>query len=134
MRFISTRAHSLIDYMVAVILLGLPYLFGAWAGGGAKVWLPMILGTAIIVYSLLTDYELSVIRLIPMPLHLLIDAAGGALLAVSPFLFGFAQDIWIPFVIIGLMEIGLSLITKTVPGALPGLQPMKAQPARSSDR
>lgn len=49
----------------------------------------MLLGISIIVYSLLTRYELSVAKLIPMPVHLGIDAPGGILLIASPWLFGF---------------------------------------------
>src|ERR1700712_182458 len=89
MRFIPTRVHAVIDYIVAVILLGLPYLFDAWAGGGAKVWVPMALGIATIIYSLLTSYELGVLPILSMPVHLVLDASSGLVLALSPYLFGF---------------------------------------------
>ena len=38
----------------------------------------------------MTDYELCVMRVIPLPVHLEIDIAFGALLAASPWLFGFS--------------------------------------------
>jgi hypothetical protein len=34
---ISTRVHAVLDYVIALVLLGLPYLFDAWIGMGAKV-------------------------------------------------------------------------------------------------
>ena len=42
-------------------------------------------------YSPLTNCEFGVLKLLPMPVHLALDAASGALLASSPWLFGFAR-------------------------------------------
>jgi len=114
MRFIPTRVHGVIDYVVGLVLLVAPYLLG-FADGSAAQWVPMILGIAIIGMALMTDFEVSVVRLIPMPLHLGIDIAGGLLLLVSPWLFGFADRVMWPHVIIGILEVGLALTTRTVP-------------------
>ncbi len=58
------------------------------------VWIPTILGARAIVHSLLTDYELGVVRRIPMPIHLLLDVLSGlVLLAVSAWIFGFANEV-----------------------------------------
>jgi hypothetical protein len=47
-------------------------------------------------------------------LHLGVDAAGGLLLLASPWLFGFADRVMWPHVIIGILEIGAALTTRTV--------------------
>lgn len=78
----------MIDYLTGALLIVAPWLLG-FANGGPAQWLPVCLGAAAIVYSLATDYELGVVKLIPMPLHLIIDMGSGALLLVSPWLFGF---------------------------------------------
>jgi hypothetical protein len=122
MRFIPTRVHAVIDYIVTVILLGLPYLFDAWAGGGAKVWVPMALGIATIIYSLLTSYKLGVLPILSMPVHLVLDASSGLVLALSPYLFGFNGQVSEPYVLLGLFEIAASLMTQTRQGSLPGPQ------------
>jgi hypothetical protein len=70
--------------------------------------------------SLLTDYELGVVRMIPMPVHLGFDVAAGLLLAVSPWLFGFADRVWVPYVVFGLAEIAAGLMTRTVPETTAG--------------
>jgi hypothetical protein len=114
MRFLSTRVHGMIDYATGALLIIAPWLFG-FADGSAAQWVPMVLGASILAMSLITDYELSLTRLIPMGAHLAVDGLGGALLAVSPWLFGFADRTYWPHLIIGIAEIGVSLVTRTRP-------------------
>ena len=111
---IDTRTHGIIDYVTGALLIVAPYLFG-FATGGPAQWLPQLIGAAIIVMSLLTRYELSVAKLIPLKAHLSVDAATGVLLAASPWLFGFAEVIWWPHLLVGLTEIVVAMMTKRVP-------------------
>jgi hypothetical protein len=115
MRFISTRTHGVLDYVMGALLIVAPYLLG-FADGTAAQWVPQILGAGAIVYSLLTNYELGAVRVIPMPVHLMLDIGSGVLLAASPWLFGFADRVFWPHLILGLVEIGAGLMTRTVPG------------------
>jgi hypothetical protein len=114
MRFISTRARGVVDYLMGALLIVAPYVPG-FAGGTAAQWIPQVVGAALIGASLLTDYELGAVRMIPMPVHLFLDVAAGALLAVSPWLFGFADRVAWPHLILGLLEIGMGLTTSTTP-------------------
>ena len=110
---LPTRIHGMLDYMVGALLIALPFLLGF--GGGAQTWVPVALGAAAIVYSLFTDYELGVWRTVPMSVHNLFDVAAGALLAASPWIFGFADEganVWAPLVVVGLAAIFLGLTTK----------------------
>jgi len=108
---IDTRTHGIIDYVTGALLIIAPYLFG-FATGGIEQWLPQLLGATTIVMSLLTRYELSVAKLIPLKAHLAVDMGSGALLAVSPWLFGFAGVIWWPHLLVGLMEIVVPMMTR----------------------
>jgi hypothetical protein len=114
MRFIPTKIHGYLDYLVGALLIISPWLFG-FANGGIAQWLPVILGVGAIVYSLLTDYELGLSPTIPMSTHLTLDIGSGILLAVSPWLFGFASVVFLPHLIFGLLEIGAGLMTRTDP-------------------
>ncbi|WP_106476772.1 SPW repeat protein [Phytohalomonas tamaricis] len=114
MRFLPTRVHGIIDYVVGVFLIFVPYLFG-FADGTAAQWIPMLLGASAILYSLLTRYELGLFRLIPMPAHLGLDALSGLFFIISPWLFGFADRVFWPHVILGLFEVVASLVTRTAP-------------------
>ncbi len=119
MRFLSTRVHGIIDYATGALLIVAPWLFG-FADGSAAQWVPVILGAGILVMSLVTDDELRLTRIIPMGAHLVVDGLGGALLAVSPWLFGFADRTYWPHLIIGIAEIGVSLITRSRPDTATG--------------
>jgi len=114
MKPISTRVHGVIDYVVGGLLILAPWILG-FARGGAETWIPVLLGAGIIVYSLLTDYEDGAVGLIPMTGHLVLDAVGGAFLAASPWIFGYADYIWWPHVLVGVAEIGVAALTQTVP-------------------
>lgn len=70
-----------------------------------------------IVMSLVTNYELSVAKLLQLKVHLGVDMESGVLLAISPWLFGFAQVIWWPHLLVGLMEIVVPLMTDKTAGS-----------------
>ena len=114
MRFIPTRFHAPLDYIVGAVLIAAPWIF-QFSDSDAATAVSIALGVGLIAYSLFTNYELGVWRVAPMAVHNLIDIVAGALLAVSPWLFGFADDganYWVPFVVIGVAAIFLGLTTK----------------------
>ena len=115
MRAISTRTHGVLDYVVSVLLILAPWLFGFSAAGAAAVAVPVAVGMAGIVIALLTRYELGAADIIAMPVNLQLDAGFGAFLVISPWLFGFAGEIWWPHVVAGLIALGGSVLTRTGP-------------------
>lgn len=115
MRFISTKTHGVLDYLMGILLIASPWIFDFYRGSWES-WVPIILGAGVIIYSLITDYEYSATRKISMKSHLTLDFIGGALLAVSPWLFGFSEYVYWPHLILGILEIGAALMTKTIPG------------------
>jgi hypothetical protein len=114
MRFIPTKVHGLLDYLMGVFLAISPWVFG-FNGGGAKQWIPIFLGVAMILMSLLTDYEWGASRSVSMRTHLMVDLLSGAFLAISPWIFGFADEVYMPHLILGVLEVGAALFTKTEP-------------------
>lgn len=114
MRLIPTKAHAAMDYLGGLILLIVP-LF--WLNDPttpqAAIWTPVAIGALILVQSMITDFELSLANLIPVTGHLAMDALVGAILLISPWVFGFAEIVWIPHVVIGLALIGAALMTET---------------------
>lgn len=115
MRFIPTKVHGILDYLVGGVLVSAsPWLFD-FADGGAETWVPVAMGAGAILYSLMTDYELGAVRTLSMRAHLMIDRVWGLLLGASPWLFGFAHNVQAPHLAFGAFAIVASLITKRTP-------------------
>lgn len=112
MNIISTKVHGVLDYLVGALLIAAPWIFD-FNRGGAETWVPVILGAGAILYSLFTDYEYSISRSISMKTHLILDVISGILLAASPWIFGFNDFVYLPHLIFGILEIGVSAMTQT---------------------
>lgn len=113
---LSTRFHGVLDYLIGLLLIAAPWLFG-FAQGGAETWVPVVLGAGALLYSMCTDYEMGLLRRIPMPVHLILDGASGLLLIISPFLFGFSDEVMNPHIGFGILEVVAALTTKTAPSS-----------------
>ena len=114
MRFIPTKFHAPLDYIVGAVLIAGPWIF-RYSDSSAATAISIVLGSGLIAYSLFTNYELGLWKVAPMAVHNLIDIVAGALLAASPWLFGFADEganFCVPFVVIGVAAIFLGLTTK----------------------
>ena len=114
MRFIPTRLHAPLDYIVGAGLIAAPWIF-QFSDLTTPTVLSIVLGVGLIAYSLVTNYELGVWRVAPMAVHNLFDVAAGAVAVAAPWLFGFADEganVWAPFVVVGVAAIFLGLTTK----------------------
>ena len=115
MRIFSTKTHGVLDYLTGAALLAAPRALGL-EGVPSSARALQLAGGGATAYSMLTDYELGAVKLLPMRVHLALDAASGALLASSPWLFGFARygaRYWLPHVLVGAQEILAAATTKT---------------------
>ncbi len=114
MRFIPTKVHGVIDYLAGALFIASPWLFG-FDDGGAAQWVPIAVGILALVVSLFTNYELGAIKRLPMPVHLMCDVLEGVVLLASPWIFGFADYVYLPHVIFGIFAISAGLLTDKVP-------------------
>ena len=115
---INTRTHGVLDYAMGLVLIAVPFVLG-FQVDAPESWVPIALGVGAILYSLLTNYELGAIRVLPMPVHLLLDGLSGALLAASPWLFQFSDTVWMPHLILGLAEMAAATLTERTPSFEP---------------
>jgi len=114
MQIIDTKTHGYIDYIFGLTLIAIAYLLNFNSESTPDIAL-YIVGTSAIVYSFFTNYELGVIKLIPINIHLMLDSLSGIFLAVSPWLLGFSEKVFLPHLIFGLIEIGTTVITRFKP-------------------
>lgn len=119
MKWISTRTHGVLDYSMAVLMLALPWLF-TWSD--ATKMLLTILAIGIVLYSLLTRYEMGAMRVLPMRAHLALDMVGGIVLLVAALMMSGEMDgVRWTLGVLGVAELGAAMMTdpdtNTVPAA-----------------
>jgi hypothetical protein len=115
MRFIPTSVHGAVDHVVGPTLVLAPTLLRLKSTSPEGV-VARAVGGVEAAYSNITDYELSVKNVVPMKVHLALDAVGGATLALVPQLTGArsrGKKHWLPHLAIGVMEIGMAAFTQT---------------------
>ena len=119
LRVLPTKIHGALDYIVGIALILAPNIFGFDGMGGAQVLLPRALGVVLIVYSIFTNYEWGLVKMLDMRYHLVVDFLAALLLAASPWLFGFSNQTathWLPHFVVGLAVIVVVAISQTAPG------------------
>jgi hypothetical protein len=118
-RFLPTKVHGALDYVVGLARILAPNIFHFTDVGGPAVVIPRLLGIVLIVYSVFTRYEWGVVKIIDMPYHLVVDVGAALFLAASPFLFGFSDqelNAWLPHVVVGVAVILVVIVSKTQAG------------------
>jgi len=110
MRFISTKTHAVMDYIVGILLIAAPWIF-RFSDVGAAKWCAIAVGLLTLVMSLMTDYDGNRKKPVSMAVHLTMDVVMGIFLAISPWLFGFNDVVYLPHLVVGLLSIGAGLCT-----------------------
>jgi hypothetical protein len=94
------------------VVLASPWLLGFAESRAAGVHVTA--GLVILLAAVMTDFEFGIFRVIPMPVHLMLDGVIGVVAAASPWLVGYENYAALP-VILGVLEIGAALMTSTQP-------------------
>lgn len=111
LKLIPTRVHGVLDFLTAGTMLALPRALG-WSQNTTRLLTGAAVGT--IGYSLMTRYEMGLVKRLPMKAHLGLDAACGAALCASPWLLpDEPTEVKQTLVGLGLFELASALTTKT---------------------
>lgn len=111
LRFVPTRLHGAIDYLVPAAMLALPFLAG-WQGGVR--WAYVALAGFGIGYSMITNYEWGIVRLLPMHWHLALDLVFGTAMLLIAAIVGLSAAGWIS-IVIGAAALTLAGVTEQSP-------------------
>ena len=114
-KVINTRFHTVADYLVGSILL-IPYTVNYFMHT-EDTWILSALGIAIVTYSMLTDYELGLVKLIPMKLHLFFDFLSGVFLIVLPFIVPLHSYFFYWPLLLGICELIMIIFSSSKPYA-----------------
>ncbi|KQM78465.1 hypothetical protein ASE74_13255 [Pedobacter sp. Leaf216] len=112
MKRISRKTHGIIDYLWAAVIISAPFILGFINVMPAAMCF-FIAALIVILQSLFTNYELGMWKKLPMAFHLDMDVVLGFTLAISPWLFGFYQQIFWPHVVMGAFSIVAGLTTNS---------------------
>jgi hypothetical protein len=112
-RPVDSTLHGVVDYSAgAVLLTAFPRLAGI---AGTRSARQIRVSAAIHAgYSTVTDYPLGVVKLLPFPIHLALDAIGAVAIAATPFITGQHRRgprQWVPHVALCLFELASLAIT-----------------------
>lgn len=119
---IPTKVHGLLDYLFGILLVAMPWLLKI-GDNNAETLVFVIAGVVTIIYSMYTNYELGAWPYLSMSTHLVIDTIQAIVLAASPWIFGFADDMYIPYVAAGVLE----LLVVTLSSRKPQVQEDRSQ-------
>jgi hypothetical protein len=112
---ISLKVHNVLDYIIGAFLVVAPWMFG-FADIPAARTLFLFSGLALVAYSLLTNYYYSVAKVVPLGVHMTLDAMIGVVTILAPALFGYRELLtggqYALHVILGVGAIGLVALTK----------------------
>jgi hypothetical protein len=114
MKFISSKAHGVFDYIAGVLLIVLPLVLLPSQAPVIAVIMPVIVGVLVILMALFTNFELGLVHKIGMANHLMIDNGLGVLLAITPWIFGFFQITYGLHLIAGIVIFTFGMFTNSL--------------------
>ena len=111
-RIIPRPLHAATDYLYAVALAATPSIIGFEEEDDAVLAARLLAGTTVFA-SLLTRYELGLIRVLPFNWHLRLDALAALPTIAAPWLFGFennkkARNTFLAFAIFEIIAVAMS--------------------------
>jgi hypothetical protein len=109
---IPISLHAASEPFLVALLIAAPFLF-TFSDRSAPTAISIIAGLVILVVAMSTRWKLSLVKVIPVEVHALLDLGLGAFLVASPFIFGFS-DVAEPtafLIVFGVVEILATLGT-----------------------
>jgi hypothetical protein len=110
---IPLNLHAALEPLMAVVIIAAPWIFQFSETTSATV-ICVVVGAAMLLVGSMTDWRMSLVRLIPLQMHLAGDLLLGAVLILSPLIFGFADEGGPTrfMVIAGVLELMTALMTR----------------------
>jgi hypothetical protein len=110
-RLLPAGLHAIADYAVGAGLIVIALIAG---GSSGAVGTGVVVGATILAVSLITNYPLGALKILPFQVHSAGDYLAAALLLAAPFTLHFNHGdagLSAVYVVAGLAVVGVSLIT-----------------------
>lgn len=113
---VPLKVHNILDYVAGVLLLFVPALFGFSEIAAARN-LFIFAGIFLIGYSLITKYYYSLLKIIPLGVHMALDVASGVVVMLAPWVLGYRDLLTggqeVVHYVLGVGVIGLVAMTRS---------------------
>jgi uncharacterized protein YaiE (UPF0345 family) len=88
---IALNVHAAVEPLIAILIIAAPWIFGFSNAEDAKI-VCIAVGAVMLIAGSMTDWRLSIARVIPLRTHMMTDLALGAVLILAPFVLGFSGN------------------------------------------
>ena len=105
--------HGILDYVVDVTLISVPFILKFKEVSNTVFGVPVGIGVLNFLYSIFTVYSRSLVKLIPMNLHLLFDFLAGLLLFALAFILPMERFVNLFYITMGIGIILASSLTSS---------------------
>jgi len=85
------NVHAALEPLIGAVLIAAPWIFGFSDVDEATISC-IVLGVIVILTGLMTDWRVSLMRVIPIRTHFMADLTVALLLIVLPFVLGFGDE------------------------------------------
>lgn len=118
MKPISPRIHALLDYLSVLVFALAPMMFNL-----TDIPSKLAYGLAIgyFLFTLLTEHPGGLLRIVPFPVHVMMEYPTALFLIASPWLFGFSDQSTATtfFIAAGVVTLVVASLTRTRTAELP---------------
>ncbi len=108
MKKITPKQHGYLDYVTVFIFLISPTLFDLL---GLTATIAYILASIHLLMTLITDFPLGAVKLLPFTVHGWVERIVGPVLIILPFPLGFYPSAKVFYIVMGIIIIVVGLIT-----------------------
>jgi VIT1/CCC1 family predicted Fe2+/Mn2+ transporter len=118
---IPRAVHGMLEYAIAAVLIAAPFVLG-FSDEGAPTAVSIISGVVVLMSGASTEcFPTSLIKSVPIGMHIALDFILGALFIAAPFLFGFSDDSTPTafFIVMGVLGLLITLATRWRPERTP---------------
>ena len=107
--------HGAVEYALVAVFLAAPFVLDFDSDPATA--LAVVVGVATLVIAATTDAPTSLVDVIPVTIHVVLDFLIGALLIAAPFLFGFSDESAPTafFIVLGVGGLLLTIGTRFLP-------------------
>jgi uncharacterized protein YaiE (UPF0345 family) len=88
---IALNVHAALEPLIAIVIIAAPWIFGFSGADDAKA-VCVAVGAVMLIAGSMTDWRLSIARVIPLRMHMMTDLALGGVLILAPFVLGFSEN------------------------------------------